>query len=143
VPAREEEETPPAQKPEQPEGPDNAGDIIINNNITVCIDNVEKRIVLAGESYADLLIKTGLSYLLFRLLNPALRPGALFAGQEYFVPQQELCCVPASAGRSYLLQEGEDLHAAAAKLGVSVGTLLSRNPNLAPGDFVQGTSVHY
>jgi len=139
VPAREEEPQPTPPEAERPE----AGDIIINNNISVCISNVEKKTVLAGESYADLLIKAGLSYILFKLLNPALKPGALFAGQEYFVPREPLCCPPAGAERAYLLQRGDDLFSCAQKLGLSAGALLNRNPNMAPADFAEGAAVRY
>lgn len=141
VPVREQEQP---DEPEQPEEkPESGGDVIINNNISICINNVVKNVVQAGESYADLLIKTGLSYILFKLLNPALKPGALHAGQEYYVPKDDLCCAPVSAGRTYLLQPGDTLHSAAQTLGVSPGALLSRNPRLAPADFIEGTSVRY
>ena len=147
VPVREEEEeqptpdTPPTQPPQQ----ENAGDIIINNtnNISVCIQNVVQYEVQPGESYADLLIRTGLSYLLFKLFNPHLLPGNLVVGQKYFAPKDDLCCAPVSAGRSYLLQPGENLTSAAQALGVSVGTLLRSNPRLSPADFIEGTSVRY
>lgn len=141
VPVQEEEEEP--TPPAQPDTPDSGGDIIINNNISVCIENVVKKTVLAGECYADLLVKAGLSYILFKLLNPGLVPGSLQVGQEYFVPKDELCCAPVSAGRTYLLQPGDTLQSAAQTLGVSVGALLSRNPSLSPADFVAGASVRY
>ena len=60
-----------------------------------------------------------------------------------FVPQDDLCCAPVSAGRTYLLQPGDTLQSAAQTLGVSVGALLRRNPRLAPADFVAGASVRY
>jgi dephospho-CoA kinase len=121
------------------------GDIVINNtnNISVCIQNVVQYEVRPGESYADLLIRTGLSYLLFKLFNPHLLPGNLLVGQKYFAPKDDLCCAPVSAGRSYLLQSGENLQTAAQALGVSVGALLRSNPHLSPADFVEGTSVRY
>lgn len=138
VPVRADEE------PEAPDAPEQGGDVIINNNtISICLNNVVKNVVQAGESYADLLIKTGLSYLLFKLFNPKLTPGDMHAGQEYFVPKDDLCCAPVSAGRVYLLQPGDTLQSVAQTLHVSVGALLSRNPRLAPADFVEGTSVRY
>lgn len=144
VPVREEEEEQQPSAPSVPEEPENGGGgTVINNNISICINNVIKNTVQAGESYADLLIKTGLSYLLFKIFNPALKPGHLHAGQEYFVPGDDLCCAPVSAGRTYLLQPGDTLHSAAQTLGVSPGALLSRNPRLAPADFIEGTSVRY
>ena len=125
------------------DSPEQGGDIIINNNISVCIQNVKKYEVLAGESYADLLIKTGLSYIIFRLLNPGLQPGRLSAGQEYFVPGDDLCCTSGGGGRSYQMQPGDSLFSAAEKLGVTVGALFSRNPRLAPADFTPGMVVRY
>lgn len=147
VPVREEkpEPEPEPEKPVEPEKPETGADIVINNtnNISVCIQNVVQYEVRPGESYADLLIRTGLSYLLFKLFNPHLLPGNLLVGQKYFAPKDDLCCAPVSAGRSYLLQSGENLQTAAQALGVSVGALLRSNPHLSPADFVEGTSVRY
>ena len=147
IPVREEEEQPPVPDtpPAQPPQEDSGGDITINNtnNISVCIQNIVQYEVQPGESYADLLIRTGLSYLLFKLLNPHLLPGNLLVGQKYFAPKDDLCCAPVSAGRSYLMQAGDNLQSAAQALGVSAGALLRSNPHLAPADFTEGTSVRY
>ncbi|MDO4740154.1 MAG: LysM peptidoglycan-binding domain-containing protein [Eubacteriales bacterium] len=137
VPVREEEPDTPAPKPDTPSAPESGGETVLR----VCID-VVKYTVKSGESYSDLLVKTGLSYLLFRLFNPELKPGRLYVGQEYYAPKESPCCAT-TAGRMYLLQPGEDLQTAAGNLGVSVGALLSSNPNLAPADFTEGTTVRY
>ncbi len=107
----------------------------------VCIENLARYQVLQGESYVDLLMKTCMPYALFKFLNPQLTPGSLRAGQTYFAPKESFCGMVEPRSAMYQLQPGEDLAAAAKALNVSAGTLLSRNPNLAPGDFVEGMII--
>lgn len=108
----------------------------------ICIKGLKRYEVLSGESYADLLMKTCMPYFLFRFLNPDLAPGNLVEGQSYVAPAESLCGVSQPRER-YQIQPGQDLMTAARTLGLSAGTLLSRNPTLAPADFTPGTVIGY
>lgn len=93
-----------------------------------------------GETLADVLTRYDMSYAVFRQANPNLTATRLIPGQRLCVPppaQRGGC----GRGRSYLIQDGENLNQVARQNQVTATALLLRNQNLAPGDFVPGRMV--
>lgn len=114
--------------------------IIITPVQPACPAGYTRAAVLAGETYADLLVKHNVSYRAMRNANPRLSPGYLIAGQVYCAPPhgtRALC----SGTESYTIRAGETLDTIAADLGITRGRLLSLNPNLLPSDFTQGAVI--
>lgn len=93
-----------------------------------------------GENIVELLTRYNMSYAVFTRVNPQLNPNQLAPGQRYCVPprSQRGGC---GQGRSYLIQDGENLQGAARANGVTPARLLILNPNLSPGDFVPGRMI--
>lgn len=114
--------------------------IVIVPTQPACPAGYARAAVVAGETYADLLVKHNVSYRAMRSANPRLSPGYLIAGQTYCAPPhgtRALC----TGTRAYTVLQGETLDTIAADLGITRGRLLSLNPNLLPSDFTQGAVI--
>lgn len=114
--------------------------IVIVPTQPACPAGYARAAVVAGETYADLLVKHNVSYRAMRSANPRLSPGYLIAGQTYCAPPhgtRALC----TGTQAYTVLQGETLDTIAADLGITRGRLLSLNPNLLPSDFTQGAVI--
>lgn len=114
--------------------------VIIVPTQPACPAGYTRTAVLAGESYADLLVKHNVSYRAMRAANPRLSPGALIAGQTYCAPPhgtRQVC----SGTQPYTVLAGETLDTIAADLRISRGRLLALNPTLLPSDFTRGAVI--
>lgn len=95
--------------------------------------------VRRGQTYADLLVDLNVSYNALRTTNPSLNPAALIAGTRFCAPPAG--ARQACARRTDRLREGENLAAAALRLGTTPGRLLMLNPCLLPTDFTEGALI--
>ena len=120
-----------------PEEESGSGDTGTTPGIS-CPVGYAAKAVREGQTYADILLETNVSYRAMRLANPDLVPGQLVVGTQY--------CAPPSGTRqectkSYTIQPDETLATLSTKLGVSQGRLLQLNPTLVPTDFSSGTII--
>ena len=103
----------------------------------VC-DNARRYVVQAGETISDIQLQAGLNLHTLRTANPDSDLDDIAPGDVLCVP---LTNTPCPVAPCYTLAAEDTLESVALKRNVSVGALLRANPCLAPGDFVEGTSV--
>lgn len=125
----------PAALPDQPAAPEDA---VQDNDILVCPEAL-RHTVTAGETAADIVLRSGVSLHTLQTANPGADLTQLQAGQVLCVPEENLPCpVPAT----YTLKTDETLETVALRLNASLSALLHANPCLAPGDFRAGACIY-
>jgi len=123
----------PAAEPPAPPPPSAPGNVR-------CPQGYTRDTVRYGDTLVSVLTRYNMSYTAFTGANPSINPRRLVPGQVFCVPprSQRGGC---GDGRSYLIQDRENLETAARANGVSALDLLIANPDLSPGDFVPGRMV--
>ena len=109
-------------------------------NPQTCPPGYSQAVVRYGDSLVSVLTRYNMSYAAFTRANPQLNPNRLVPGQRYCVPplgRRGGC----GQGRSYLIQDLENLETAARANGTTAAQLVMLNQNLAPGDFVPGRMI--
>ena len=109
----------------------------VTDDNTVCPAQ-NRYTVAAGQTAADIQLRTGLSRHTLQAANPSADLDALQAGQILCIPEEN---IPCPARLTYILRQGDTLESVALALNVSIGALLRANPCLAPGNFTAGVCV--
>lgn len=132
-------ETVPAPLPEVlPDEPDDDPDDLDRPAQEPACPNARRYVVQAGETISDIQLNAGLNLHSLRTANPDSDLDDIEPGDVICVP---LTNTPCPVAPCYTLTSEDTLETVALKQNVSVGALLRANPCLAPGDFVEGTTV--
>ncbi len=94
--------------------------------------------VAAGETTADIQLRTNVNRYSLQNANPAADLDRLTAGQTLCIPPQNMACPEAA---TYRLQAEDTIESTALRLNTSLAALLRANPCLAPSDFVPGRCI--
>lgn len=106
-----------------------------------CPVGYKPKTIQKGQTYADLLVDSNVSYRAMRAANPDIRPGRMIAGTQFCAPPYGTRQVCGRSYKSYTIQPGETLDTLATALNTTRGRLLMANPTLVPTDFSSGTVI--
>jgi len=106
-----------------------------------CPTGYRQGIVRNNQSFSDLLLEYDVSYNAMRAANPYLPTTRLAPGTVFCAPPVGTRRLCANGSSTYIMNQNETLDSLAVAWGVAPGALLRANPNLAPGDFVQGRVI--
>ena len=121
-----------------PDEPDDDPDDLDRPAQEPACPNARRYVVQAGETISDIQLNAGLNLHTLRTANPDSDLDDIEPGDVICVP---LTNTPCPVAPCYTLTAEDTLETVALKRNVSVGALLRANPCLAPGDFVEGTTV--
>lgn len=97
-------------------------------------------VVQPGDTFLTIAIRFNISANALRRANPNIQLPNLPAGTVLCIPPFQPKD-PCPNGRPYVIQQGDTLSLIAENFGVSATDILLLNPNLAPGEFVEGIRI--